>query len=197
MKRPAEQIEELRREIERACANDERFRDCVPVFGTGPVPSRLMVIGEAPGRDETRLRTPFVGKAGSFFVNILSEAIGRDRQEVYITNVLKVWPVIATKRLKTRKPLQEEEEFFLPFLKKEIEIVDPAVILAVGKTAFSALRPDDDFVPGRFVEFTDKVRIMPVYHPSYLLRRQKSLKEGVVDLKKALAGVKSSLRERD
>lgn len=180
------ELSRLRSSLERACSADPRFKDAVVVFGAGPAPCALMVVGEAPGRDETRLKTPFVGRAGSFFVAALEEVFGRKRDDFYITNTVKVWPTIKTVRLKTRKPSDEEVDFFLPYLRKEIETVAPQVILAVGKTAFSTLAPGHGFTPGKWTECMAGAWIMPVYHPSYILRRQKDLKNNTLRLKEAL-----------
>ncbi|MBI5902564.1 MAG: uracil-DNA glycosylase [Deltaproteobacteria bacterium] len=188
-------LSRLRSSLERACSADPRFKDAVAVFGRGPAPCALMVVGEAPGRDETRLKTPFVGKAGSFFVAILEEVFGRERDEFYITNTVKVWPTIKTVRLKTRKPSDEEVEFFLPYLRKEIETVAPQVILAVGKTAFSTLAPGHEFAPGKWTEHPGGVLIMPVYHPSYILRRQKDLKNNTERLKEALRNARKRIEK--
>lgn len=187
---PEKKREALRRRIARACAVN--FKGSVPVFGEGPVPCRLMVIGEAPGRDETRLKRPFVGKGGSFFVGVLEEALGLGRDEVYITNVLNIWPNVETKRRRTRPPESDEAAFFVPFLLEEIGIVDPAVIITAGKTAFSALFPGRPFMPGEWAEYEGRA-VMPVYHPSYLLRRQKRLKESVAELKGSLKSVREKL----
>jgi len=180
----------LRAEISRACAHE--VKNAVPVFGHGPVPCPVMVVGEAPGRDETRLGEPFVGRAGKFLISVLRDVFGSGREAFYITNVVKVWPVIETKRKKTRKPTKAEEAFFIPYLLREIELVGPRAIIAVGKTAFAALAPDADFTPGRWVERRG-LSIMPVYHPSYLLRRQKSLEDETGRLKAALKEVKKRL----
>ncbi len=193
--KPEERIKEIERTrsgIKRACARSAGFSDAVPVFGHGPVPCDVMVVGEAPGRDETRLGIPFVGKAGQFLISVLRDVFGREREGYYITNVVKVWPVVRTKRGRTRKPTPEEEDFFAPFLEREIKAVDPAVIIAVGKTAFSALVPDAEFAPGRWAKHNGRP-VMPVYHPSYLLRRQKSLDESVAAMKAALAEAKKRL----
>ncbi|MEK7774159.1 MAG: uracil-DNA glycosylase, partial [Deltaproteobacteria bacterium] len=147
------ELSRLRSSLERACSGDPRFKDAGVVFGRGPAPCALMVVGEAPGRDETRLKTPFIGKAGSFFVAALEEVFGEKRENFYITNTVKVWPVVRTKRLKTRAPNDEEVEFFLPYLRKEIEVVAPVVILAVGKTAFSTLAPGRKFAPGEWAKY--------------------------------------------
>lgn len=190
MKSKKTEMERLRASIASECAH--LFPDSVPVFGEGPYPNRLMVIGEAPGRDETRLGRPFVGKAGSFFMEVFERTLAIKREEAYITNVLKIWPRIETKRLKTRKPLKEEEAIFVPFLLEEIRLVDPSVILAVGKTAFSALLPQDEFRAGEWRSFEGR-ELMAVYHPSYLLRQQRRLAASVKELEKALEEVRKKI----
>lgn len=155
-----------------------------------------MVVGEAPGRDETRERRPFVGKAGRFLISVLKDALRMHREELYITNVVKVWPTVKTKRLKTRKPTREEEAFFLPYLNGEISIVDPEIILAVGKTAFCAIVPGESFKPGVFVRDAQGRLVMPVYHPAYILRKQKSLKENTGELKAALKRIKRAISRK-
>ncbi len=187
---PQKELLKLNRNIGKAV--EGRFSGSRPVFGAGPVPCRLMVLGEAPGRDETRLGVPFIGKGGSFFVRVFEETTGLEREDVYISNVLKIWPNVETKRLRTRAPGIDEAAFFLPFLIKEIEIIDPGVIIAVGKTAFTALFPGEGFRAGEWIE-SGKRKVMPVYHPSYILRRQKSLEESVRELRGALLKVKEEL----
>lgn len=184
-------MERLREALASMCAAS--FPETAPVFGEGPVPCRLMVIGEAPGRDETRLGRPFIGKAGSFFIGVFERALGMKRGEAYISNVLKVWPRIETRRLKTRKPLKEEEALFIPFLLEEIALVDPAVIVAVGKTAFFALMPDEPFKAGQWRSFNGR-DVMPVYHPSYLLRQQKRLAQSTEELERSLVEVREKLK---
>jgi len=187
-----EDMERLRADMTAACAGVDALKGASLVFGQGPVPCPVMVVGEAPGRDETRLGIPFVGKAGQFLISALRDVFGLEREAFYITNVVKVWPTIATLRKKTRKPTAEEEAFFLPFLKREISVVAPKVVIAVGRTAFAALADRADFTPGRWTE-AGGLLIMPVYHPSYLLRRQKSLKEETERLKASLSEVRERL----
>lgn len=184
-------IERIRAEITRACLSHKAFADAVPVFGQGRAPCTVMVVGEAPGRDETRLGVPFVGKAGQFLISMLRDVFKKEREDFYITNVVKVWPTIDTKRKKTRKPTPEEEEFFRPFLMEEIRVVGPNAVIAVGKTAFSALVPGAAFKPGEWAS-CGGLPVMPVYHPSYLLRRQKSLEEAAESFKDALIKVKKT-----
>lgn len=169
------------------------FNGATPVFGQGQAPCVLMVVGEAPGRDEVKQGKPFVGKAGRFLISVLKETLGMEREEIYITNAVKIWPKIETRRVKTRKPAKEEEDFFRPYLMEEIKAVRPRVILAVGKTALRALAPDEDFTPGRWVPGPCGSSVMPVYHPSYILRRQKSLDESTEAMRSALREVKKRL----
>jgi len=176
-------MEELNGRISRASAR--AFPGARPVLGEGPVPCPLMVIGEAPGREETRAERPFVGRGGSFFIEVFERASGMGRGEAYITNAVKVWPFVETVRLKTRRPFKEELELFAPFLLEEIRLVDPAVIIAVGKTALSVLLPGEPFEPGRWRSFDGRA-LVAVYHPSYLLRRGRRLPESTRELEIAL-----------
>jgi DNA polymerase len=187
------EMEILNGRIMAACAS--AFPEARPVCGQGPVPSPLMVIGEAPGRDETKAGLPFIGKGGSFFIEAFERASGMGRDEVYISNAVKVWPTLATQRKKTRKPLMAELEFFLPFLMEEIGLVDPAVILAVGKTAFSSLFSQEPFEAGKWKSFEGR-SVMAVYHPSYLLRQQKRLAESTRELELAIAEAARMIKGR-
>jgi DNA polymerase len=180
--------------ISAAATASPEFADETLVFSTGSASCPVMVVGEAPGRNEVAEGKPFVGKAGAFLLSILEEVFESGRDGFYITNVVKLWPHIKTKRLKTRPPSKAELAFFTPYLLKEIEIVDPRVIIAVGKTAFTAVAADIDarFVPGLWI---DGVRdVMPVYHPAYILRRARSINEMTRDLKAALGLVVERLK---
>jgi DNA polymerase len=191
-KAPAD-LKKLRKAVTLALKKAPAFIESAPVFGEGPCPCDLMVVGEAPGRKETELKKPFVGRSGGFFTAILKKVLKRSREEIYITNVVKVWPRLGTKRGRTRPPTKAEEAFFLPYLKHEIEAVRPRVVIAVGKTAFNALAPASEFRPGVWVEGPDDFLIMPVYHPAYILRKQKNLIELKGGLEVALRKVKKRL----
>lgn len=183
-------LKNIRRAVTLALKKDPAHRGSVPVFGEGPCPSDIMIVGEAPGRKETELGRPFVGRAGAFFTGILQEALKRPREELYITNVVKVWPKVNTRRGRTRPPTKAEEAFFLPYLKKEIEAVRPKVVVTVGKTALNAVLPGCQFRPGQWVHGPFDFLLMPLYHPAYILRKQKSLNELTGEMKKALGKVK-------
>lgn len=168
----------LRKALRRRMRETPRFKGLEPVFGEGPVPSAVVVAGEAPGRAEAMEGRPFVGRSGGFFVTLLEEVFERPREELYLTNVVKVWPREGSGTGRTRSPKKSEVDFFVPFFLKEMEIVSPRVIVAAGRCAFSALVPEGEFTPGEWAlsgiagEGGQTVPVMPVYHPSYVLRFQ-------------------------
>jgi uracil-DNA glycosylase len=148
------------------------------VPGEGSRATELMFVGEGPGRDEDAAGRPFVGRAGQLLTKII-EAMHYKREEVYIANVVKCRPP------ENRTPLPAEIEACRPYLLRQVELVAPRVIVTLGKTA------TDFFVPGRmsmgerrgrFAEFRG-VKIMPTYHPSYLVRNEgnRELKRQVWD----------------
>ncbi len=134
------------------------------VFGDGNPDADLMFVGEAPGAEEDLQGIPFVGEAGRLLNNLLQK-LGLQRQEVYITNVVKSRPP------GNRDPEADEIEACLPFLKKQIEAVRPRVIVALGRIAAQALlgtREPLTRLRGRWQKY-DHIRVMPTFHPSYLL----------------------------
>ena len=136
-----------------------------PVLGTGDPDADLMVIGEAPGADEDRQGEPFVGRSGQLLDKIL-EAVLFQRPEVYITNILKSRPP------NNRDPLPEEVEAHIPVLYKQIALVRPRVILAVGKSAGNGLlgrKSSLASLRGKFNDFYG-LPLMVTYHPAALLR---------------------------
>jgi uracil-DNA glycosylase family 4 len=135
------------------------------VFGVGDPRATLMVIGEAPGAEEDAQGEPFVGKAGQLLNKIL-EAINFRREEVYICNILKCRPP------NNRKPHPEESESCLPYLRKQIELVDPRVILCLGLTAVENLlgtRESLSQLRGRVLSY-EGIPLLVTYHPAALLR---------------------------
>ena len=136
-----------------------------PVLGTGDPDADLMVIGEAPGADEDRQGEPFVGRSGQLLDKIL-EAVLFQRPEVYITNILKSRPP------NNRDPLPEEVEAHIPVLYKQIALVRPRMILAVGKSAGNGLLGKKSSLAslrGKFNDFYG-LPMMVTYHPAALLR---------------------------
>ncbi len=136
-----------------------------PVLGVGPENADLMVIGEAPGADEDKTGEPFVGRAGQLLNKIL-EAVNFERSEVYISNILKSRPP------GNRDPRPDEVEAHIPILYKQIALVRPKVILAVGKSAGNGLLKKTSSLAslrGKFNDFYG-LPLMVTYHPAALLR---------------------------
>lgn len=135
------------------------------VFGVGNPRATLMIVGEAPGADEDAQGEPFVGRAGQLLNKIL-EAINFRREDVYICNILKCRPP------NNRNPFMEEVEQCLPYLRKQIELVQPKVILCLGLTAAQNLLGVTDSLGrlrGRVLKY-EGVPVMITYHPAALLR---------------------------
>lgn len=135
------------------------------VFGQGNPAADLMFVGEAPGRDEDLQGQAFVGRAGQLLTKII-EAIGLSRDDVFIANILKCRPP------GNRNPEAEEVATCSPFLFRQIESIQPRVIVALGayaaRTLLDTERPISK-LRGRFHEYRGRL-LMPTYHPAYLLR---------------------------
>ncbi|HSK62671.1 MAG TPA: uracil-DNA glycosylase, partial [Pyrinomonadaceae bacterium] len=141
--------------------------------------ARLMFVGEAPGADEDAQARPFVGRAGQLLTKII-EAIGLKREEVLIGNVNRCRPP------QNRAPMPDEAATCKPFLEREIAIVQPEVIVVLGNTAMKNLLGTREGITrarGRFHEYKGK-KVMPTFHPAYLLRDPSKKRETWEDLKK-------------
>jgi uracil-DNA glycosylase len=152
------------------------------VFGVGNPDADLMFVGEAPGADEDIQGEPFVGRAGQLLTKII-EAIGRRREDVYIANVLKCRPP------GNRNPEPDEVEQCEPFLLRQIDLVKPKVIVALGKFAAQCLLKTNDPITrlrGREYKFRDAI-LMPTYHPAYLLRTPSAKRDVWEDMKRVKA----------
>jgi DNA polymerase len=152
------------------------------VFGVGAANARLMIIGEAPGADEDRVGEPFVGRAGRL-LNAMLLAIGLERETVYIANIVKCRPP------KNRDPRPDEAAHCGAYLKRQIELVAPDVILVAGRVAAHNLLGTSSAI-GRLRGQThhDPVSGTPVvvsYHPAYLLRSPAEKRKSWEDLKRA------------
>jgi uracil-DNA glycosylase family 4 len=148
------------------------------VFGVGNPNADLMFVGEAPGADEDRQGIPFVGRAGQLLTRII-EAIDLKREDVYIANVIKCRPP------GNRNPEQDEVEACEPFLFQQIDIIKPKVIVALGTFAARALLRTLDPISrlrGRVYEYRG-ARLIPTFHPAYLLRNPASKRETWEDMK--------------
>jgi uracil-DNA glycosylase len=165
-------LELLRREALQCvlCPHLVRSRTGV-VFGTGNPHADLMFVGEAPGADEDKQGEPFVGRAGQLLTKMIT-AMGLTREAVYIANVLKCRPDMPEGSTGNRKPRPEEMETCLPWLRKQVAIVQPKVIVALGATAAQGLLGIEDpigKIRGKWQAFGEIPAIV-TYHPSYLLR---------------------------
>lgn len=136
-----------------------------PVFGVGDPEADLVIIGEAPGRDEDKEGEPFVGRAGQLLDKIL-DAINFKREDVYITNILKSRPP------RNRNPKSAEIDAHLPILYKQIALIRPAIILAVGKVAGNTLLDRSSSLSNLRDQEHDfyGIPLMVTYHPAALLR---------------------------
>jgi len=177
-----------------------RIRDCrfCPLFqgrtqavpGEGNCQARLMFVGEAPGRDEDRQGRPFVGRAGQLLTKII-EAMGFKRQDVYIANVVKCRPP------ENRTPRPDEVKACSPYLLRQIELINPRVIVALGKIAAEFLLQTNKSISdlrGHFGQF-EGIPVMPTFHPAYLVRNEgnREIKRLVwEDMKKVMKLLESS-----
>ena len=136
------------------------------VFGQGNPEAKIVFVGEAPGADEDEQGLPFVGRAGQLLTDIIVKGMKLARKDVYICNILKCRPP------GNRNPLPDEICKCEPFLKKQLQIITPRVICALGKIAAQTLLKTETPITalrGRF-HYYESIKVMPTYHPAYLLR---------------------------
>lgn len=144
---------------------------CKVVFGVGNIDADIFFCGEAPGAEEERQGEPFVGPAGQLLTKMI-EAAGLTREQVYIGNIMNWRPDVPT-GMGNRPPTEEEIGYCLPYLRAQLEVVRPKVVIALGVTACKGLLGFDAFrslreIKGQWHEFAG-IPVMPTYHPSYLL----------------------------
>ena len=160
------------------------------VFGVGNPNADLMFVGEAPGADEDIQGEPFVGRAGQLLTKII-EAIELKREDVYIANVIKCRPP------GNRNPEPDEVEQCEPFLFRQIDLIKPRVIVALGKFAAQCLLKTDapiTRIRGREFTYRDAV-LIPTYHPAYLLRNPSAKRDVWEDMKRVRALLSQDARE--
>jgi len=147
-----------------------------PVFGEGDASAAAMLIGEAPGAEETKLGRPFVGRAGKQLDELIA-IFGVSRRELYITNSVKYRPVVRSeKSVRNRTPVPAELKAALPLLRSEIELIGPRVILTLGNTPLKAVFQLAELPAPTIGEAHGKemplrigacnVRLIPLYHPA-------------------------------
>lgn len=152
------------------------------VFGTGNRNADLMFIGEGPGRDEDLAGEPFVGRAGQLLTDII-KAMKLTREQVYIANVVKCRPP------ENRNPEPDEMDACRPWLQKQIELIRPRVIVTLGKFALLGTMQQDLKISasrGKWLRLGE-IRVMPTYHPAYLLRNPTAKKDVWSDMKQVMA----------
>jgi DNA polymerase len=142
------------------------------VFGDGDPHAKIVFVGEAPGADEDEQGLPFVGRAGQLLTNIIA-AMGLERKEVYICNIIKCRPP------GNRNPLPEEIRSCEPYLKQQLRLISPQMICALGSFAAKTLLKTETAITllrGRFHSY-EGIPLMPTYHPAYLLRNPSAKKQ--------------------
>jgi uracil-DNA glycosylase len=164
------------------------------VFGEGNPDAQIFFVGEAPGFEEDKQGRPFVGRAGQLLTDIITKGIGIPREEVYIGNVLKCRPP------ENRTPTPEEIFACGPYLTRQLQIVRPKVIVALGASAVRGLMPEItetiSRTRGRFFDYHldgpgtntgEVIKLMPTFHPAYLLRNPAEKAKVWDDIKKVMA----------
>jgi uracil-DNA glycosylase len=186
----AETLDELRESLSRfeGCALKNTAKNLV--FADGNPKARVMFVGEAPGADEDREGLPFVGRSGKLLDRMMA-AIGLDRTSAYIANIVPWRPP------GNRTPTPQESAICLPFIRRQIELADPDILICLGKPSMQTLLGINDGIKasrGRWREYdTGKrtIKAMATFHPAYLLRtpgEKKFVWRDMLALKKALAG---------
>jgi len=158
------------------------------VFGVGNPNAEVMFVGEGPGRDEDLKGEPFVGRAGQLLTDIITKGMGLRREDVYIANVVKCRPP------ENRNPEPDEVESCEPFLKKQIDLVRPKIVVALGKFAVQCLLQSKQPISrlrGNWHDYHG-VKLMPTFHPAYLLRNPGDKKLVWEDIKKVIQELKTA-----
>jgi len=157
------------------------------VFGVGDPKARLVFVGEGPGADEDLRGEPFVGRAGQLLTRII-ESMGMERKHVYIANVVKCRPP------ENRTPLPDEIATCSPFLFQQIMAIRPRVVVCLGTPAAQTVLGTRDTITRLRGTFHDigGIRVMPTFHPAYLLRNPSAKREVWDDMKKVMAELKNA-----
>lgn len=193
------ELEKVAEEVRRCCKCGLGSSRTNAVPGEGDPNARIMFVGEAPGADEDAQGRPFVGRAGKLLDKIIT-ACGLKRSDVFIGNILKCRPP------ENRDPTAEEIISCLPYLQKQIEIINPEIIVALGAHAARTLLNTNKSIGqmrGQFHEYyaglgKPPIKLMPTYHTAYLLRNysQENRQKVWEDMKKVLAELGLSIPER-
>jgi DNA polymerase len=178
----AQTLDELRLAVSRCEACDLCETRTKTVFQDGLGTQRILFVGEAPGADEDRTGVPFVGRAGQLLTDIITKGMGLERADVWIANVLKCRPPL------NRDPNPKEKATCTPWLDRQIELLDPAILIALGRHAATHLLGFDaplNSLRGRVHELRGR-RVVATYHPAFLLRSPGEKKECWKDIQLAM-----------
>ena len=171
------------------------------VFGEGNPDAQIVFVGEAPGFDEDRQGRPFIGRAGQLLTDIITKGMGISRDDVYICNVLKCRPP------NNRTPNPEEVVACCPYLFEQLRIIRPKVIIALGAPAAKTLLDTSESISrlrGHWQDFyldgaasgETPIRLMPTFHPAYLLRNPSAKAVVWDDIKKVMAYLNIPIPEK-
>lgn len=170
------------KELETACLKDHNLKTDLAntslVFASGPDNAKLMIVGEAPGAEEDKIGKPFVGRSGKLLMTLISEHLGLTRDEVYIANIVKHRPP------ENRDPTPSERQYALPYLVRQIQLVQPKIILCVGRISAQTLLQVKwplKTMRKTFYPF-EKAEITASYHPAALLRNPNWKPDFISDL---------------
>ncbi|WP_457606306.1 uracil-DNA glycosylase [Nitratifractor sp.] len=171
-------LEELRKFVENCHLCDLSKSRHKVVFGEGDPHAKLMFVGEGPGATEDSTGRPFVGRAGELLTKMIEKVLYLSRSQVYIANIVKCRPP------RNRVPTPTEALTCRPYLLRQIELIQPRIIVTLGATAYRYLTNDESPI-GRVrgqVIHTENYLLVPTFHPSYLLRNPSAKKEAYHDL---------------
>ncbi len=153
------------------------------IFGEGNHKAEILLVGEAPGADEDRVGRPFIGKSGQLLEKILTVCGFTRKEHVFISNIVRCRPP------GNRVPTNEESINCLPYLLKQIELIDPKIVITLGATSLKKLTNNSAYkitrVRGTWINWNNRL-LMPVYHPAALLRNPQLKRETWEDFKKVV-----------
>jgi len=192
-----EQLDELNKYWEANCVCELRKTATQAVFGDGNAESDIVFIGEAPGKNEDLKGVPFVGAAGKFLEEML-EGIGKKREDIYITNIVKYRPP------NNRDPEPEEKEACNEWLINELKIISPKLIVFLGRHSMTRFFPTEKIsdIHGKLLikpipEFGKKQAFLPLYHPAAALYNGGMRETLIKDFKKILKALEKIGEKRD
>ncbi len=174
-------LEKINKEIQICKKCDLHKSRTNAVLGEGNIETKLMFVGEAPGEEEDKQGRPFVGRAGKLLTKLIERA-GYKREEFYIANICKCRPP------GNRTPTLDEMEKCFPYLKKQIEIIDPKVLCLLGAVAGQAFLNRKVKITkerGTVIKWNDRILLL-TYHPAYVLRNPKEEETLFKDIKRAI-----------